>query len=84
MRVGTQGLFHLCLKTFVAPFLPARLTGPGSPRMENSHLHKDLKLNIKFSRKPALEAVVISIKTQVTSTITEGKFYSAAYAFLKI
>ena len=23
----------LCLKTFVAPFLPARLTAPGSPRM---------------------------------------------------
>ena len=33
MRVGTQGLFRLCLKTFVAPFLPARLTAPGSPRM---------------------------------------------------
>ena len=27
------GLFRLCLKTFVAPFLPARLTAPGSPRM---------------------------------------------------
>ena len=26
MRVGTQGLCHLCLKTFVAPFLPTRLT----------------------------------------------------------
>ena len=33
MRVGTQGLFRLYLKTFVAPFLPARLTAPGSPRM---------------------------------------------------
>ena len=33
VRVGTQGLFHLCLKTFVAPFLQARLTAPGSPRM---------------------------------------------------
>ena len=33
MRVSTQGLFRLCLKTFVAPFLPARLTAPGSPRM---------------------------------------------------
>ena len=29
----TQGLFRPCLKTFVAPFLPARLTAPGSPRM---------------------------------------------------
>ena len=36
MRVGTQGLFRMCLKTFVAPFLPARLTAPGSPRMPNA------------------------------------------------
>ena len=28
VRVGTQGLFRLCLKTFVVPFLPARLTPP--------------------------------------------------------
>ena len=28
-----QGLFRLCLKTFVAPSNPARLTAPGSPRM---------------------------------------------------
>ena len=33
VRVGTQGLFRLCLKTFAAPFLSARLTGPRSPRM---------------------------------------------------
>ena len=33
MRVGTQRLFRLYLKTFVALFLPARLTAPGSPRM---------------------------------------------------
>ena len=31
--VGTHGLFCLCLKTFVAPFLPARLTAPRSPRI---------------------------------------------------
>ena len=31
--VGTQGLFPSCCKTFVEPFLPARLTAPGSPRM---------------------------------------------------
>ena len=36
MRVGTQGLFHLYLKTFVALFLPARLTAPGSPRMDST------------------------------------------------
>ena len=33
MRVGTQGPFRPYLKTFVAPFLPTRLTAPGSPRM---------------------------------------------------
>ena len=33
MRVGTQGLFDPYLKTLVAPFLPTRLTAPGSPRM---------------------------------------------------
>ena len=33
VRVGTQGLFRPYLKTFVAPFLPTRLTAPGSPRM---------------------------------------------------
>ena len=33
VRVGTQGLFRPYLKTFVPPFLPTRLTCPGSPRM---------------------------------------------------
>ena len=33
VRVGTQGLFRPYLKTFLAPFLPTRLTAPGSPRM---------------------------------------------------
>ena len=33
VRVGTQGIFCPCLKTFVAPFNPSRLTAPGSPRM---------------------------------------------------
>ena len=33
MRVGTRGQFRPYLKTFVPPFLPTRLTAPGSPRM---------------------------------------------------
>ena len=33
VRVDTQGLFRPYLKTFVQPFLPTRLTAPGSPRM---------------------------------------------------
>ena len=38
VRVGTQGVFRLCLKTFVEPFLPAPLTAPGSPRMQVTQL----------------------------------------------
>ena len=51
VRVGTQGLFRLYLKTFVAPFLPARLTAPGSPRMSSvgSTVFPCYKLNGKHS-----------------------------------
>ena len=38
MRVGTQALFRLCLKTFVAPFLSARPTAPGSLWMHSQPL----------------------------------------------
>ena len=37
VRIGTQGLFRRkrrpCLKAFIAPFHPTRLTATGSPRM---------------------------------------------------
>ena len=36
VRVGTQGLFHPCLKTFVAAFLSTQLTVLGSLRMGKS------------------------------------------------
>ena len=42
VRVGTQGLFRPYLKTFVAHFLPTRLTAPGSPRMRSSTTHFSL------------------------------------------
>ena len=35
--VGTQGLVCPYLKTFIPPFLPTRLTAPGSPRMMTQH-----------------------------------------------
>ena len=38
MRVGTQALFRLCLKAFVAPFLSARQTAPGSLWMHSQPL----------------------------------------------
>ena len=50
VRVGTEGLFPLCLKTFVAPFPPARLTAPRSPRMVRITL-SHLLIN-SFSRFP--------------------------------
>ena len=47
--LGTQGLFRLYLKTFVAPFLPARLTAPGSPRMR-PHVSGDFCIRKFFMR----------------------------------
>ena len=48
LKGATKGFKHgrkspwlptlLCLKTFVAPFLPSRLTAPGSPRMDNGRI----------------------------------------------
>ena len=35
VRVGIQGLFCPYLKTFAPPFLPTRLTAPGSSRMRS-------------------------------------------------
>ena len=40
VRVGTQGLFHQRLKTFITPSLPARLTAPGSPRMRQNKMEQ--------------------------------------------
>ena len=51
VRVVTQGLFRLCLKTFVAPFLPARLTAPGSPRMENAFTCQKFAMIVFINRK---------------------------------
>ena len=48
VRVGTQGLFRPYLKTFVPPFLPTRLTAPGSPRTENSSSPPALSCNEKM------------------------------------
>ena len=45
MRVGTQGLFRPYLNTFVPPFLPTRLTAPGSLRMTVFELEKFLEVS---------------------------------------
>ena len=37
-KVFKYGQKSLCLKTFVAPFLPDRLTAPGPPRMSKGAL----------------------------------------------
>ena len=38
-------LFSPCLKTIVAPFLPTRLTSPGSPRMKWAKIKKKKRQN---------------------------------------
>ena len=64
-RVGTQGLFRLCLKTFVAPFLPSRLTTPGSPRMI-------WNLNIDFAKTSFLGADFIALDACFPTMWTGG------------
>ena len=54
-RAGLKGatkVFHLCLKTFVAPFLPARLTVPGSPRMLTAK-HGERKMYVPLMCSPS-------------------------------
>ena len=55
MRVGTQGLFRPYLKAFVPPFLPTRLTAPGSPRME--HFSLKYHLSVIYRQKTFLRRV---------------------------
>ena len=42
-RVCTQGLFHPCLKTFVPPIIPTRLTASGSPKISEIRLIRHRK-----------------------------------------
>ena len=69
MRVGTQGLFRPCLKTFVPPFLPTRLTAPGSPRM--------VRLVKSTASEPGLTKIVEINKSKKPSAMNTriGSFY---------
>ena len=50
----TQGLFRPYLKAFVPPFLPTRLTAPGSPRMEHFQLEISSKCDIQAENSSTL------------------------------
>ena len=66
----TQGL---CLKTFVTPFLPARLTAPGSPRMLPQR--NTAVVSFVSSRKARLcgeVRCVTKLRTVVQQTISLG------------
>ena len=62
MRVGTQGLFRPYLKTFVAPFLPTRLTAPGSPRMRHSLLDGNVDTDLLIHQVHCVNQIIISMK----------------------
>ena len=50
-QAWAEELFRLCLKTFVAPFLPARLTAPGSPRMDLTKIRAVLQSKINRMKR---------------------------------
>ena len=66
VRIGTQGLFHPYLKTLVLPFLPTRLTAPGSPRMLHFKLEK-LNNPVHYFSLEALSSSFTALKTQNNS-----------------
>ena len=75
-RAGLKGatkVFNLCLKTFVAPFLPARLTAPGPPRMllQLSALSEKCKI-MSLSCAPHLHAMT-QIETRDCSQFMKMK-----------
>ena len=53
-RFSTQALFCPCLKTFIAPFLPAWLTAPGSLRMVATQLDIQYVLSVPVVRSSVL------------------------------
>ena len=70
MRVGTQGLFRPYLKTFVAPFLPTRLTAPGSPRMRPSLPDGNVDTDLLIHQVHCVNQIIISMK--INFDIFEG------------
>ena len=64
VTVGTEGLFRPYLKIFATPFLPTRLTAPGSPRMlscrtsggkgyiQSIHAHRCCKQELLSAQSP--------------------------------
>ena len=57
----------LCLKTFVAPFLPARLTAPGSPRMHLTVHFTRFRIGGKRRKQLAWA------KTKIREVVRRGK-----------
>ena len=65
-----QGLFRSYLKTFVAPFLPTRLTVPGSPRMRPSLLDGNVDTDLLIHQAHCVNQIIISMK--INFDIFEG------------
>ena len=63
VRLGTQGVFRPYLKTFVAPFLPTRLTAPRSPRMRPSLLDGNVDTDLLIHQVHCcVNEIIISMK----------------------
>ena len=76
VRVGTQRLFRPYLKTFVPPFLPARLTAPGSPKMSTE---KSLYIR-RYYTQSSHHALRSCSRRNFVSSGTSSLFHNVVWA----
>ena len=80
MRVGTLGHLCPCLKTFAAPFLPARLTAPRSPRMQKNPSFMTFNAtSVWFSVSLLPTQNSLSLDLWFTSRNVQSVFYFGKY-----
>ena len=64
-QAWAEGVFRSCLKTLVAPFLPARLTAAGSPRMDSTRLKERLRGTLRLTDTQRDLKVELTLLTSV-------------------
>ena len=80
-RVGSQGLFRPCLKTFVGIFVPARLTASGSPRMRKITKIREDSAEISLMGHKRAFYLEYKLWLGVTSDLLLIKNYPTSYLY---
>ena len=80
-RVGSQGLFRPCLKTFVGIFVLARLTAAGSPRMRKITKIQEDSAEISLMGHKRAFNLEYKLWLGVTSDLLLIKNYPTSYLY---